>query len=92
MEVLNAFYSQLMSQQDPTDIPKENKTPPNAKDDDCRSPGTKILIANEMKRETDHLEEFLSIIEKCDMNVQKSSQVHTAVDRDTTCYRYLYQE
>jgi len=37
--------------------------PPKAKDDDCRSPGTKILAVKQMKADSDHPEEFLSITE-----------------------------
>jgi hypothetical protein len=37
--------------------------PPKAKDDDCQSPGTKILAVKEIKAASDYPEEFLSITE-----------------------------
>jgi hypothetical protein len=52
-----------MSNQDPTDILEEGKTPPKPKDDDCQSPGTKILTVKEMKAASDYLDEFLNITE-----------------------------
>jgi hypothetical protein len=39
-----------------------------------------------------HLEQFLSIMEEYDPNGERSSQVHRAVERDSACYRLLYQE
>jgi hypothetical protein len=50
------------------------------------------MTVKEMKEASDHLEQFLSIIKKCDQNAYRSLQVHSAVDRHTACYRLLYQE
>ena len=39
-----------------------------------------------------HLGKFLTIMEECDPNGERISQVRRAIDKDTTCYRTLYQE
>ena len=40
----------------------------------------------------DYLEQFVSVMGECDSYAQRSSQVCVAIDRDTACYRLLYQE
>jgi hypothetical protein len=45
-----------------------------------------------MKEAFGHLKQFLNIMEQCDLNGERSSQVRRPIDRDTACYRLLYQE
>jgi anthranilate/para-aminobenzoate synthase component I len=92
VDELTASYSEPMSTEDLTDIQEENNMPHEAEDDDCRSPPIKTLTVKETKAAFDHLEQFLSIMEECDTNAERSSQVCRAVDRDTASYRLLYQE
>jgi hypothetical protein len=92
LKILTASYSGLKAHKNLIDIREKKKTPPEAQDDDCRSPPTKILKAKEMKEAFDHLEQVLSIMEECDMNTERSSQVCRAIARDTACYRLPYQE
>jgi hypothetical protein len=81
-----------MSNEDLTDIQEENKTPPEAEGDDCQSPPTKTLTVKELKEAFDHLKQFLSVVEECNVKAERSLQVHRAFDRDTACCRLLYQE
>jgi hypothetical protein len=50
------------------------------------------LTVEEMKEAFDHLKKLISIMEECDLNAVRSLEVHRAVDRDTACYRLLYEE
>jgi hypothetical protein len=83
--------SEPMANVDLIDIQTENKTPPEAEYDDCQSPPTKTLIVKK-KKAFDHLEQFSSIMEECDPYAERSLQVCRAVDRDTACYKCMYQE
>jgi hypothetical protein len=46
----------------------------------------------EMKEAFDHLKHFLSIMEECDPNADRSLQVQRVIERDTACYKLLFQE
>ncbi|KZC08166.1 hypothetical protein WN55_10037 [Dufourea novaeangliae] len=39
-----------------------------------------------------HLDKFFTIMEECDSNGERISQVRRAIEKDTACYRNLYQE
>lgn len=68
--------SQLMSNEDLTDIQKKNKTAPTeTKDNDCQSPPTKTFLT------VKEIKEALINLQLC-----------RAIDGDTACYRVLYQE
>jgi hypothetical protein len=82
-----ASYSEPMSNEDLIDI---QEAPLEAKNYDLQNPPTKTFTGNEMKEAFGYPEQFLSIMEECPN--EKSSQVCSAVDRDTACYRLLYQE
>jgi hypothetical protein len=38
-----------------------------------------------MKEAFDHRKKFLSIMEECDPDAERSLQVHRAIDKDTAC-------
>jgi hypothetical protein len=50
------------------------------------------LTVKKIKDAFDHLKQFLSVMEECDPYAERSLQVCRTVDRDTACYRCLYQE
>jgi hypothetical protein len=56
VDELIASYLEQMLNEELTDIQEENKTQPEAKDDDCHSPPTKNLTVKEMKEAFDHLQ------------------------------------
>ena len=39
-----------------------------------------------------HLDNFLNIMEECDPNGERISQVRRAIRENTVCYRTLYEE
>jgi Mn-dependent DtxR family transcriptional regulator len=49
VDELIASYSEPMSDEDLVDMQEENKTLPEAEDNDCQSPASKILAVKEMK-------------------------------------------
>jgi hypothetical protein len=84
---LIASYSEPKSNEDFIDAQGENKTPPEAEADDSQNP----LTVKEITHAFDNLKEFLRIMEY-DLNAERSLQVRRAIDRDTACYRLLYEE
>lgn len=73
MNELIASYSELMSNEDLIDVQEENKKPHEAEGDDRqRLPQSKTSTVKEMKEAFDHLKQFLSVLEGCDMNVKRS--------------------
>lgn len=39
-----------------------------------------------------HLDKFLNIMEDCDPNGERISQVRRAINKDIACYKILYEE
>nr|XP_012146667.1 PREDICTED: tigger transposable element-derived protein 1-like [Megachile rotundata] len=52
----------------------------------------KTLKIKNMNEAFTHLDKFLSIMEECDPNGERISQVRRAIEKDIACYRNLYEE
>ncbi|CAK9821640.1 Tigger transposable element-derived protein 1, partial [Anthophora retusa] len=52
----------------------------------------KTLTIKNMNEAFTHLDKFLTIMEEYDPNGERISQVRRAIEKDTACYRNLYQE
>jgi hypothetical protein len=79
MDELIAFYSEPMSNENFIDKQEKNKTPLEAEVSGCQSRPTKNLTIKQMKEAFDHLKQFLSIMEECDLNAERNLQVGGAV-------------
>lgn len=52
----------------------------------------KTLTIKNMNEAFTYLDKFLTIMEECDPNGERISQVRRAIEKDTACRRTLYQE
>ena len=92
VENLTVSYSEPKSNDNLTNLQEENKTPPEAEDDNCKSYLTKTLTMKGTKEAFNHYEHFSSMMEESDPNADGSLEVHRTADWDTGFYRLQYQK